>query len=48
MPCFSKKSNGIRTVLDIDSELVGTFDLVDQEWLEKIVKVMYNKLEGVY
>ena len=48
VPCFSKKSNGIRTVLDIDSELVGTFDLIDKEWLEKILKVMYNKQEGIY
>ena len=32
----------IVAVLDIDSEHLATFDTTDQEWLEKIVKVLYK------
>ena len=35
-------SNGeIVAVLDIDSEHLATFDTTDQEWLEKIVQLLY-------
>ena len=36
-------SNGeIVAVLDIDSEHLSTFDTTDQEWLEKIVQLLYK------
>ena len=36
-------SNGeIIAVLDIDSEHLSTFDTTDQEWLEKIVQLLYK------
>ncbi len=36
-------SNGeIVAVLDIDSEHLATFDTTDQEWLEKIVQLLYK------
>ena len=36
-------SNGeIIAVLDIDSEHLSTFDTTDQEWLEKIVQLLYR------
>ena len=39
VPVFSA-SGEITAVLDIDSRELGTFDDVDKEWLEEIVKVM--------
>lgn len=39
VPVFSG-SGEITAVLDIDSRELGTFDEVDKEWLEKIVKVI--------
>ena len=32
----------IVAVLDIDSEHLATFDITDQEWLEKIVQLLYK------
>jgi putative methionine-R-sulfoxide reductase with GAF domain len=31
-------------VLDIDSDQLATFDETDAEWLEKIVKIIENKI----
>ena len=39
VPVFSADVD-ITAVLDIDSRELGTFDDVDKEWLEEIVKVM--------
>ena len=39
VPVFSADGE-ITAVLDIDSRELGTFDDVDKEWLEEIVKVM--------
>jgi GAF domain-containing protein len=30
----------VKAVLDIDSKELGTFDATDQQWLEKIVKML--------
>ena len=35
-----RKSDNIVAVLDIDSEHLATFDDVDREWLERIVKLL--------
>ena len=40
VPVFSA-SGEIKAVLDIDSRELGTFDEIDKEWLEEIVKVIY-------
>jgi len=40
VPVFSA-SGEIKGVLDIDSRELGTFDEIDKEWLEEIVKVIY-------
>jgi GAF domain-containing protein len=32
----------ITGVLDVDSEVVGSFDATDAEWLEKIVNLIYS------
>ncbi|MCX6268170.1 MAG: GAF domain-containing protein [Bacteroidetes bacterium] len=38
-----KNRNGeITGVLDVDSKTLGSFDLTDAEWLEKIVNLIYN------
>ena len=34
------KEGAISAVLDIDSEHLATFDQIDKEWLEKIVKLL--------
>lgn len=39
VPVWSK--DAIVAVLDIDSEHLAMFDTTDQEWLEKIVKILY-------
>lgn len=44
VPCFGK-GRQIRTCLDIDSNFKNTFNKVDQEWLEKIVQVVYTGKE---
>ena len=38
VPIF--KENQVVAVLDIDSENLATFDEIDKEWLEKIVKLL--------
>ena len=35
-----RKGDNIVAVLDIDSEHLATFDDVDREWLERIVKLL--------
>ena len=35
-----RRDGAVVGVLDIDSEVLGTFDDVDQEWLEKIVAIL--------
>ena len=35
------RNSEIVAVLDIDSEHLSTFDTTDQEWLEKIVQLLY-------
>ena len=40
VPCFGKDGK-LRTVFDLDSAVVGTYDQVDHEWLEKILKLYY-------
>jgi len=40
VPVFSKQGI-IIGVLDVDSTKLNSFDLVDAEWLEKIVKLIY-------
>ena len=39
VPVFNAQGE-ISAVLDIDSRELGTFDSIDREWLEKIVKVI--------
>ena len=41
VPIFNANVN-VTAVLDIDSEELSTFDNVDKEWLEKIVKVLQD------
>lgn len=36
------RNSEIVAVLDIDSEHISTFDTIDQEWLEKIVQLLYK------
>ena len=36
------RNSEIVAVLDIDSEHLATFDTTDQEWLEKIVQLLYK------
>lgn len=36
------RNSEIVAVLDIDSEHLSTFDTTDQEWLEKIVQLLYK------
>ena len=36
------RNSEIIAVLDIDSEHLSTFDTTDQEWLEKIVQLLYK------
>lgn len=36
------RNSEIIAVLDIDSEHLATFDTTDQEWLEKIVQLLYK------
>ncbi len=36
------RNGEIIAVLDIDSEHLSTFDTTDQEWLEKIVQLLYK------
>ena len=36
------RNSEIVAVLDIDSEHLSTFDTIDQEWLEKIVQLLYK------
>lgn len=36
------RNGEIVAVLDIDSEHLSTFDTTDQEWLEKIVQLLYK------
>jgi GAF domain-containing protein len=36
------RNSEIVAVLDIDSEHISTFDTTDQEWLEKIVQLLYK------
>ena len=36
------RNGEIIAVLDIDSEYLSTFDTTDQEWLEKIVQLLYK------
>lgn len=36
------RNSEIVAVLDIDSEHLSTFDTTDQEWLEKIVQMLYK------
>ena len=41
VPCFDPEANfgnRLKSVFDIDSPEIGTFDEVDKEWLEKILK----------
>ncbi len=38
VPIF--KNNQVVAVLDIDSEKLATFDNIDKEWLEKLVKLL--------
>ncbi len=38
VPIF--KDNQVVAVLDIDSEKLATFDNIDKEWLEKLVKLL--------
>lgn len=40
VPVFDKAGN-FRAVLDIDSKELNTFDRVDKEWLEEVVKLVY-------
>lgn len=40
VPVFGEDRSKITAVLDIDSAELATFDEVDKEWLEKIVKVL--------
>lgn len=40
VPVFGEDGSKITAVLDIDSAELTTFDEVDKEWLEKIVKVL--------
>ena len=40
VPIFGEDGSKITAVLDIDSAELATFDEVDKEWLEKIVKVL--------
>ena len=40
VPVFGEDGSKITAVLDIDSAELATFDEVDKEWLEKIVKVL--------
>ena len=39
VPVFDTEGK-VKTVLDIDSKELGTFDATDQQWLEKIVKML--------
>ena len=36
------RNSKIVAILDIDSEHLSTFDTIDQEWLEKIVQLLYK------
>lgn len=36
------RNSEIVAILDIDSEHLSTFDTTDQEWLEKIVQLLYK------
>ena len=38
------RNSEIVAVLDIDSEHLSTFDTTDQEWLEKIVQLLYKQV----
>ena len=38
------RNSEIIAVLDIDSEHLSTFDTTDQEWLEKIVQLLYKQV----
>lgn len=40
VPVFGEDRSKITAVLDIDSAELATFDEVDKDWLEKIVKVL--------
>ena len=45
VPCFDPEpnfGNRLMSVLDIDSPEVGTFDGVDQAWLEKMLGLVYG------
>ncbi len=39
VPVFDTEGK-VKAVLDIDSKELGTFDATDQQWLEKIVKML--------
>jgi len=39
VPVFNTEGK-VKAVLDIDSKELGTFDATDQQWLEKIVKML--------
>ena len=41
VPCFGK-DNKLKTVLDIDSPSIATFDQIDKKCLEEIVNMIYD------
>ena len=40
VPCFGPDGS-VKSVFDLDSPELGTFDETDNEWLEKIMKMVY-------
>jgi GAF domain-containing protein len=42
LPCFIGAEKKLRTVLDIDSDQLETFDNIDQEHLETMISLIYN------
>ena len=42
VPVFDTEGK-VKAVLDIDSKELGTFDATDQQWLEKIVKMLNER-----
>lgn len=42
LPCFVGEEKKLRTVLDIDSDQLATFDEDDQAGLERLIALIYN------
>ncbi len=42
LPCFIGEEKKLRTVLDIDSDRIGTFNEEDQKHLEALIALIYN------